>query len=420
MVIFLFLKTWWWLFLPIILYFPAKNLYLRWVGWTVWYKEKKWALYEIIPPAKTEKPLKAMEEIFVKLWGVYDGPNWRAKWCEGEFVMPFWFSAEIVSIGGEIHFYIRTPAGMYSFIETTVQSSYPEAEIREIEKDYAQEVPQDIPNEKYNLYAEDYKYWLDELIPIKTYKYFETSNPESIVDEKKIDPIYPLMEALSKLRQGEQFWFQIVCVPITNNEIPWLTMIKEKIDKLAKRATPKPKEKSLTAETVQTLLSKSVPLKEEKKEESIFPPEMRLTPGEREQLVALEEKKTKYVFKTAMRIVYLAERDKYVSPNSKIIRSYMNHFATNSNFIMFWNETRTKVHYFFRKTRTYKKKRDLFEKYVKRFPPKYPDLIKGTSILSTEELATLFHFPADTSSLPPSVPRVSVKKREAPPGIPMQ
>jgi len=417
--IILILKDWWWLILPVILYFPAKSLYLYWLSWAVWYKEIKWTLFEIIPPAETEKPLKAMEDVFTKMWGVFDGPNWREQWCEGEFPMAFWFSVEIVSIAGQVHFYLRAQPGMRRLVEASIQAHYPEAEIRQVKEDYTQKVPQDVPNEKYDIYGEDYKYWLDDLIPIKTYKYFEASNPEAVLGEKKIDPIYALMEALTKLREGEQFWFQIVCVPISNNEIPWVDKAREKINKLAKRPD-KPKEKSMTGEALRTLFSNKTPFETEEKEEPIIPPEMRLTPGEREDLAALEEKKGKYGFKTSIRIVYIAERDKYFSPHTKIVRSYMNHFSTNSNFIMFWNETKTRIHYFFRRRRLYKRKRELFEKYIKRLPPKYPDLIKGTSVLSPEELATLFHFPAKATDLPPGVPRVLVKKRESPPGIPMK
>ena len=419
-IVVLFLREWWWLILPLILYPAAKNLYLYWIGWEIFYRrgiDKDWGLFEIIPPSEIEKPFKAMEDIFTRLWPIYDGPCWRERWCGGEFPSAFWFSFEIVSIEGKVHFYIRIQKKARATLETAIQTHYPEAEIIEVE-DYTLKVPQDVPNRKYEMYGEDYKYWLDEVMPIKTYEYFESSFPESIPGEKKMDPIYSLLEHLTKLRQGEQFWVQAVCAPVTNKEIPWVDMIKDRINKeVGRKANEKPR--SIVSQIL-GLLFFGKPLAVEKAAESVIPPEMHLTPGEKETVADLEKKKGKYGFKVWMRTVYLAEREKYFSPNGKIFRGYLSHFVSAGNFIMFWSKTRPRLQYFFRRRREYKRKRDIFEKYVKRLPPKYPNIVEGTSILSTQELASLFHFPLKASNLPPGVPRVVVRKRDLPPGVPLE
>ena len=109
--IFLVLKNWWWVILPIVLYFPAKAIYLWWLSWDVWYKEQKWMLLEIIPPSEVLKPFRAMEDIYNRLWALYDSPDWRAKWCEGQLTLGggLWFSFEITSFEGSVHFYLRVP-----------------------------------------------------------------------------------------------------------------------------------------------------------------------------------------------------------------------------------------------------------------------------------------------------------------------
>jgi len=418
--IFLILKTWWWLFLPLLLYFPARYFYLWWINWEVWYKEQEQLMLELIPPGEIEKPFKAMDDIFSSFWPiVYDAPNWRQRWCEGEIAKgPYWFSAEIVSIEGKIHFYLRIPKGAKKMFESIIHAYYPETEIFEV-SDYTQDVPQDIPNKEYDLFGEDYILVRDWTYPIKTYRSFEPSSPEGISGERKIDPINSLMEAMTKIKAGEQVWFQILATPILDSDIPWITKGKELADKLARRPSP-PKPKPIVKEVFDVLLKGSKAEESEKQE--VFPPEMKLTPGEREIIKAVEEKISKYGFKVSMRSLYVYKKEAYSAPHAAIVRAYFSHFGTqNLNAFFFLQKTRTKIQYLFRDRRLYKRKKDIFRKYVKRFPPSYPNLFGyGSMVLNTEELASIFHFPIKASVLPPGVPRVYVKKGEPPPDIPTE
>ena len=258
----------------------------------------------------------------------------------------------------------------------------------------------------------------EDFYPIKTYKFFEIK-PEEIDPEKKLDPFSSLMEAMVKLKQGEQFWFQFVFVPITNSDIPWYDKAKEKVEELVKRPK-KGKSKTIAGETVRTLFTEHVPFEQEKKEEPIIPPEMRLTPGERDIVQGIEEKMAQQGFNSYIRGLYIYERDAYVPAHSKLSRAYFSHFSTqNLNTIMFLGKTRTKIHYLFRKRRLRARKQSLLKKYINRFPPSYPARQGvGNMILTAEELATLFHFPMKAMELPPGVPRIPAKKGGPPPGIP--
>jgi len=415
--IILILKTWWWLIAPLVLYFPAKYFYFWWINWEVWYKEQKWVMLELIPPGEIEKPFHAMEDIFSSFWPIYDAPNWRAKWCEGEIAKgPFWFSLEITSIEGKVHFYLRIPAFARKMFESVIHAYYPETEILEV-PDYTQQVPQDIPNKEWDLFGEDYILLKDWTYPIRTYKYFEPSSPEGIPGEKKVDPINALMEGLTKIKSGEQVWFQIIVTPILDADIPWITKGKELASKLSHRPAPE-KPKPIVKEVIDVLLTG--PKEEAPKEKKEFPLEFTLTPGEREILKAVEEKICKYGFKVSMRSLYVYRKESYQAPHAAIVRSYFSHFNTqNLNSFLFSAKTRTKIQYLFRERRVFKRKKDIFRKYVNRFPPSYPDLFgHGNFVLNTEELASIFHFPTKASALPPGVPRVYVKKGEPPPDIP--
>ncbi|MDI6883377.1 MAG: hypothetical protein QMC93_02860 [Patescibacteria group bacterium] len=408
------IKIWWWLILPIFLYFPAKSLYLWWIRWEVWYKEQNWILLEIIPPAEILKPFRAMEDVFAGLWPIYDSANWRERWCEGMLPkFPYWFSFEIVSLEGEIHFYLRTLRESQKLVESVIQAHYPEAEIFEV-SDYTQNVPQDIPNDDFNFYGEDFVFVREDAYPIKTYKFFEATTPEAVEAEKKIDPSYSMLEALAHLKKGEQYWFQIIIAPILDKDIPWITDGKKLVGKLAGRPEAK-KEKSIIGETFGTLFWGAP--KETKEARETIPLEFRLTPGEREVLKAIEEKISKWGFKVSLRSIYIYKKEAYFPPHAKIARSYFSHFATqNLNAIMYWLKTRTRIHYFFKKRRLFKRKRAIFRKYVNRFPALYPKMAgPGNLVLNCEELATIFHFPTKPTILPPGVPRIIARK--GPPSV---
>jgi hypothetical protein len=442
-----FLKAWWWFLLPVILYFPARYLYLWWVNWDVWYKGKKWILIEVIPPKEILKPFRAMEDIYSIMWGVYDGANWRERNCEGQLpTAPYWFSLEIVGLGGEIHFYLRILDIWRDLAEATIYSQYPDAEIRVVD-DYTKNVPQDVPNQEWDLYGEDYSLFREDSYPIKTHAMFFEEKPEVVKEEKRLDPITALLESYSKLKPTEQFWLQIVAAPILERDIPWITEGRKLADKLARRKEPSgpPLFRWLVRliSDLEDLFVRGKPLPEEAEVEEevreIIPPEMKLTPGEREILTGIETKISKPGFKTWIRMIYLFKKDGARTLGAhKFARSYFNQFMTsNMNALLYWGPTRTRIHYWFRERRLFMRKRKQFRDYVERMPSYFPwnfegkiplfhrlirypmtPGIRGTIILNTEELATIYHFPSKIQI--PSMFYVEAKKAGPPSGLPVE
>ncbi|MCX6789312.1 MAG: hypothetical protein NTZ42_01750 [Candidatus Gribaldobacteria bacterium] len=413
-----FFLTWWWLILPFIFYFPARFFHFWWIRWEVWYKEEKWILLELIPPGEVLKPYLAMEDIITALWPIYDGANWRERWCEGEMIGgPFWLTFEIVSIEGQVHFYMRILKDQKDFVSSIFHTHYPEIEIFEVE-DYTQNISQDIPNDTYDLYGEYLTTSKPYSYPIKTYKYFEI-RPEEVDQEKKLDPFSNLMEAMVKLKEGEQLWYQINLTPISNNDIPWLDEGRALADKIARRGEKAPRQ-SMIGETIKLAVLGKQPYSDEAKAESIIPPEMKLTPGEREKLAAVETKISQLGFKVFMRSVYIYTKDAYVSPNKRIPRSYLVHFGNDMQSMRDWSKEKTKIHYFFRKRRVYTRKKKIFDLYVRRLPPMFPEMWgPGNMLLNAEEIATIFHFPSNAANLPAGVPRIMAKKFGPPPNLPV-
>ena len=408
------IKVWWWVPLPVILFFLLKFHYLWYIN-DVWASNKNYILFEIKIPREVERPMKAMEQVVSNFWTFYDPPNFKEKWLEGKYQLRF--TLEIVSIDGVVHFYIRIPEATKDVFESSIYSQYPDVEIMPAE-DYTKKVPQNIPDGDWDFWGCDCEMVKDIYYPIKTYKsFFEPS--EEIKEEKRVDPLAVLVEGMTKLHKGEQMWLQIKLEPVTNGENQWITKGKALVEKLAGRPAPSPR-RSITGETIRTLVTGKPPFEEEeKKEASVIPVEMRLTPGEREIVQGVEDKISKRGFKAGIRYIYMGQKGAFFKPNLRLGLNFFNGVSTeNLNAIKPWGKTITKISppAFARKRRLFILKRRLFRLYCDRLPALFPGKPKnGEFLLNTEEVATLFHFPSRMGAPAPGMPRIESKKGGAPP-----
>lgn len=421
-----FIKAWWWVPLPFFLYRSFEFLYLWWRQEAFDSKIER-ILLEIKPPVEVLKPLKAMETVFAGLWNIYDPANPREKWLEGKFVLTM--SLEIVSIEGEVHFLIRVPKGLRHMVEASIYSQYPDVEIS-VAADYTKNVPQNIPNREWDLWGCDYEMVKDEVYPLKTYSEFFEINPDSPKEEKRIDPLSSLLEGMSKLGPGEQLWIQIMAKPVSpvvDYDFP--KRGREIVNKLVKRP-PEAKAMSMMINkddlvgAADLLISGEQAAAAKPEQREFIPPEMKLTPGEREIVTKIEEKVSKVSFMSNIRLIYLAKRDCFFAPHKAWILGFFSQFNTaHLNSIKPLKKTITKVHtvltWFLDERRLYVRKRRMFRKYSGRDAPLFPES-GGTYILNLEELATLFHFPGRAVSYAPGVRRVEVKKGKAPADLPVE
>ncbi len=415
------IENWWWFPLPFILYGPFVFFWLWW-RMEVWLSKQKKVLLEIRMPREVLKPLKSMDQTFSAIWGAtYDPPDWWEKWVEGKQLDSI--QLEMASIGGEPRLYLRCAEGRRNTIESALYSQYPEAEISAVE-DYVKSVPQNLPNKDWEMWGCDYEMIKPDVYPIKTYHDFFEERQES-KEEKRIDPMATLLEGMGKLTPGEQLWIQISAKPITNKENNFIDRGRQIADKIAKRPE-KPKSKMIIEEAADELFFGKMPGQgEEKGPMDLLPPEMRITPGEKDVLTGIERKISNRCFSCYIRFIYLARKDVYFGGAKTIPFSFFNQFSTeNMNALKPWPKTITKIHRYpiidiLRVRRTYIRKRALFFKYVRRMPPLFPKP-GGTFILDTEELATIYHFPGRTVAPAPFVSRVESKRGEAPPGLPLE
>lgn len=419
-----FLKNWWWLVLPFILVRPF--LYLWW-----WWKFENWLkrvfrpiLFEIKIPKEILKPTRAMEDVMASLHSiVYHTPDWWEKWVEGQIQTSL--GLEIISVEGKIRFFVRVHQGYSDAVQAAIYSQYPDVEITPVD-DYAKAIPQDIPNKDWDLWATDYKLLQEDAYPILTYKKFETGQERE--EEKRVDPMAALLEALAKIGPGEQLWIQMSATPVTDETSTWRKKAAELRDKLAKRpAEAGAGYKPMLLEAADILITGKVPEEPKKPEREMFiPPEMRMTPGEKEIVAGVEEKMSKPAFDTGIRFIYLAKRDKFIKAKLRLAFTFFGSFYThNLNALVPFSDTLTKIHrHWFlpmnllRPRRMYLRQRKIFRNYVSRVGPFFPRR-GGSFILNIEELASLFHFPSWRVAPVPGVSRIEARKK-APPELPTE
>ena len=410
------ISHWWWLPVPFILWRP---FVFMWIWWRqeLWDKTQKKVLLEIKIPKEVIKPIRSMEHVFAGIHALHDIMVFKERWWEGQFQLSI--SLEIVSIGGEVHFFVRTPVNFRQVLESNIYSQYSEVEISEAE-DYAKNVPQDIPNKEWSLFGFDMINTKESPYPIRTYVNFETER--EALEEKRIDPLAGLLEGMSSLKPGEQLWVQIIAKPV-REEIPWVQRGKEIVAEITKRTKEKKPSPSLLREAIDVMVTGN-PTKEVEEEKEIMPPEMKLTPGERELVRAIEEKITKFGYSTNIRFIYLGRNDVFFKPRGRIPFGFFKEISyENMGGLKPLKYTQTKVKtvflWFLDKRRAYIRQRRLFKRYSRRQTPYFPQK-GGTFVLNSEELATLFHFPGKTTAPAPFIPRIEAKKGEAPPGLPIE
>ena len=378
----------------------------------------KWVLLEIVPPRDIEAGPLPMESVFAGFAGVEKGPSMAEEFIKGEF--PVSFSLELVSTEGQVHFYVRTQAGFRNLVEAHFYAHYPNIEITEV-PDYVANVPKTVPNKDWDLWGTDFVLVKNDLYPIKTYKYFEES-----VTGKMIDPLAGLIETMGKIGPGQHIWLQYIVTPLKPT---WSKDFGQAyVDEFLGRVKEKPK--SILARLFTDIIDIIVNIgnglmgKEiayatgevaEKKEEQ--PVEFRLTPGEKDVLKALQANLGKQMFKTRMRHIYIGRREMYSKPTgvSAFIGGIKQFNDQNLNGFKPHDDSKTYANYVMTASRLRYRQRRIFRRYVTRDT----DPQSSRFLLSTEELATVFHVP-DMAITAPSLTRVTAKRSGAPANLPIQ
>jgi hypothetical protein len=382
----------------------------------------EYALLAIDIPKMNEQSPKAIEHIFAHLYGIEKRGNLKERYLKGYTQHDISF--EIVSIEGFIQFLVRTPVQFRDLVEAAIYAQYPDAEITEVE-DYIDMIPRplELPHPEWDIWGSQLKLIRPSMYPLRTYPFFEHS-----LTQKFMDPMASLLEIMSRMGPGEHLWIQLVVEPVNAG---WrdkgLAMIRKLIGKKEPAKSggdwgyfPREISKGLFESFTASILDPSdMGGAQNKKAEREWPSLMQhLSPDERSVVESIGMKISKLGFLTKIRFIYAARKE--VMHKEKgvdaIVGAFQQFGTQDMNRLVVDKKTRTKIDYFFIKSRVLARKRRILWAY------RYRSMKRGRVgfILNTEELATIWHFPVSEVVKAPMVQKVDAKKGQPPSDLPVQ
>lgn len=397
----------------------AKELWL-FVIQNAWAGTQPKVLLAIDIPKGNEQSPRAVENMFTYLAGAHGTKNLIETYWEGQFQLSF--SLEIVSIEGYTQFMIKTPIVFKNLVESAVYSQYPDAEITEV-NDYTEGMPRRFPDEEYDCWGAEYVQVKNPMYPIVTYEEFEHDINEGIAKYK--DPMSSLMDMCSSLGRGEQFWYQIIILPI---DFSWTKKGEEEISKILGEVVEKPKNifdkigdgilsgLGYFSEAIYSLWGDIPEASESKADEPLKM--MNLKPKEKKQIEGIQEKVSKLGFATKIRMVYIAKKD--VINKGKVVNGftgYIKQFADMdlNNLKPDMDTTATSTSYFWKQSRLNTRKNNIVNNYMNRDG----GAGKVMGLLNVEELASIWHFPLESSVKAPLIQKTPGRKAEPPMSLPI-
>lgn len=353
-------------------------------------------------PQEVLKSPEAMESVFSQIHNPGRPDNYMQSYLDGRHALVNSF--ELVSIGGEVRFYVNVPTKKTkNALEAQFYAQYPGIEIIEEPIDYTAEVKWD-PTKwdmiSFHLMKRD-----DEVLPIKTYiDYGMDKLPK---EELKFEPMAPLIEHLGKAKPHERIWIQILAV---SHDV-----------KNLKRGslTKKPTWQKHAAEKVDELMAR------DKAKLGVEETESRpvLTMSERDTIAAIERNVSKYAYEVAIRAMYITEAGKFDADMiSPMLKGFAQFDMLGRNSIGVHWRTDFDYNFFqdFSGQRKMRMKQFELESYKARFylPGDKKRGVDKMKVMSVEELATLYHIPG-TSIVTPNLTRVESTRKEAPSNLPI-
>lgn len=381
----------------------------------------KWKLLEIKIPRENIKSPKAMEQVLTAINSLRNAPgDLEERWWEGEVTR--WYSLELVSFGGEVHYFLRTYAKQKNLIEAAFFSYYPDVELEEVE-DYMPKLPSTIQE----MYRQGMDLWGTEMVltresmyPIKTYPHFVEAEQE----EKMVDPMSTFLEVLGKLKPNEFVGIQIIITPAGGKWVflkgvgpDWRKKWEPQVEKLKE---PKVKKSEAGAEGL-----------------AAFGKLIARSPVETDILEEVENNLSKPYFDTIIRFVYVSPQEGFSDtfPRRGLKGAFNQYAALHLNSFRenYKVSTRTRFWhfpFFFPNTRNELKKQRLWRNFLRREVPietfmgkvltSHPlnwNFASKSSEMNTECVATLFHLPTETVLTTPHIKRVESRRASPPAGL---
>lgn len=264
-------------------------------------------------------------------------------------------SFEIAGMPGDIRFYIYVSNKIRDLVEKQIHGTYPDAEIVIVSESESLHKKNVVGNE-YNIFSEKGKVAFASL-RLKSVDY----QPIKVYKDLSTDPLSSITSVLAKMTEGEGAAIQVLISPADSN---WKKLGKSYIAK-TKKAEANPETAKYSADA--------------------------------KELEAIENKIGKSGFNTVVRIIVSSSTSEAADAHLSNIKSVFSQFSGINSF--------TKNRHFFKSA--------FMTDFIYRYMP-----VRGqTSVLSSEELATIFHLP-NKSVTTPNIHWMTAKRAPAPAELP--
>ncbi len=414
---FAFVYTWYPIWLPLLLFKISIELWLKYIR-LGYIRKAGEVLLEIRIPKIIEKTPRAMELFFMAMYET-GSVDYVETYIDGK-VRP-WFSYEIASFGGDVHFYVWTWLRYRNSFEAQLYAQYPTVEIIEVE-DYTKKKVYNPPHNF--MWGTHFILQKPDPYPIMTY--VDYGLDKETEEEYKVDPLSTLLEYLGSMKKGEEVWIQILAQAYKIRGLKEGQLFKDKdlmvegqkeVNKIMKRD---PHTKSSRKQT-----------------ETGFPIIPTLTEGEKKQVEAIERSLDKRSFLCSIRLCYHAEKEVFPLISSSIsglLGTFRKPFNSNllNGFKLdpgSWTDLQdaTKDFLFL-----FGLKKRMMKIWITKYATRFIDAYRRRSFfyapyrnwrsrpftLTCEELATIFHIPGQVITTP-TFERIPSKKVEPPANLPV-
>lgn len=261
-------------------------------------------------------------------------------------------SFEIVGLPGDIRYYIHVPQKYRDFVEKQINGAYPEADIVPVNDPSAKQRNGSVIGTEYNIFSDEGKVAF-------LYTNLKSSDymPLKVFKDLAVDPMSSITSVLAKMQEGEGAAIQILIKPA---DAKWVKAGRSYLASI-KKAESNPEKASYKTDA--------------------------------KEIEQVENKLSKPGFHTTIRIVVCAQTEQAAKSHLSNIFGAFGQFNGPNAF----------------------KKRELFHKglFMNDFIYRYFPMFRQTSVLSSEELASIFHFPNKAISTP-GIHWLNAKRSAAP------
>lgn len=408
------------------IWLPVALLTGAWRVW-IWYAQSLYIsgrnpiLLEMKIPQEISKSPRAMEIAF-SLFSISSGETtfihrgWKGQ------VRPF-FSFEIASFGGDIHFYVWCWKNYKSEVESAIYGQYPEVELHEVE-DYASKFEFDpkihagfATEWRLETYQPGISAGSLEINAYQPRSYIDFELDKDPKEEHRIDPLATVLEFIGNIEPHEQIWVQLVIRKCGKKNIlftydedhDWIHAVESEVEKIRTKAAV------ISGGTVKGVLKE---LHED--ENPSRPPQPRATWKQTEQMRSMERHLGKYPFEFGGRGIYISGNGHLHGPTYTGMRWLWKPMGSAQYFTQLrprrwscdfdypWQDIAD-----WRFNNQIRRALDAFRRRMFFHTP----WTIPTNILTNETLATIWHPPSSTAQVP-GLRRIPSAKSSAPSNLP--